>query len=113
MVGTVLSATTSTKIDPLLLHTLALLDIKVKEPNVEAARLGKVVFDPPRFMTVNQALLQLIDCERIKGKGVIKPDQTRCVGLARVGREDQLIVAGTINEMLEVDFGAQSGELCG
>ena len=41
------------------LHTLALLDIKVKEPNVEAARHGKVVFDPPRFMTVNQALAQL------------------------------------------------------
>ena len=88
------------------LHTLALLDIKVKEPNVEAARHGKVVFDPPRFMTVNQALRQLLDCERIRGQGVIKPDKTKCIGLARVGREDQLIVAGTINEMLEVDFGA-------
>lgn len=88
------------------LHTLALLDIKVKEPNVEAARMGKVVYDPPRFMTVNQALMQLIDCERIQGKGVIKPDETLCVGLARVGRDDQLIVAGTINEVLNVDFGA-------
>ena len=87
------------------LHTLCLLDIKVKEPNVEAARRGKVLYDPPRFMTVNQALEQLLECERIRGQGVLDPDKTICVGLARVGREDQLIVAGTINELLAVDFG--------
>jgi diphthine synthase len=87
------------------LHTLCLLDIKVKEPNVEAARRGKVMYDPPRFMTVNQALEQLLECERISGQGVLDPDKTICVGLARVGREDQLIVAGTINELLAVDFG--------
>ena len=51
------------------LHTLCLLDIKVKEPNVEAARLGKIKYDPPRFMTVNQALEQLLECERIRGQG--------------------------------------------
>tara|TARA_B100000795_G_scaffold124889_1_gene93181 strand:- start:401 stop:1507 length:1107 start_codon:yes stop_codon:yes gene_type:complete len=87
------------------LHTLCLLDIKVKEPNVEAARQGKLQYDPPRFMTVNQALEQLLDCERIRGENVLDPDKTICVGLARVGRIDQLIVAGTINEMLQVDFG--------
>ena len=37
--------------------------------------------------------------------GVIDPDKTICVGLARVGTHDQLIVAGTINEMLNVNFG--------
>ena len=87
------------------LHTLCLLDIKVKEPNVEAARLGKIKYDPPRFMTVNQALEQLLECERIRGEGVIDPNKTICVGLARVGTESQLIVAGTINELLNINFG--------
>jgi diphthine synthase len=87
------------------LHTLCLLDIKVKEPNVEAARQGKLQYDPPRFMTVNQALEQLLDCERIRGQKVLDPNTTMCVGLARVGRIDQLIVAGTINELLNVNFG--------
>ena len=36
---------------------------------------------------------------------MIDPDKTICVGLVRVGTHDQLIDAGTINEMLNVNFG--------
>ncbi len=35
------------------LHTLCLLDIKVKEPNLEALCRGKTVYEPPRYMSVN------------------------------------------------------------
>jgi diphthine synthase len=41
-----------------------IIDIKVKEPNLESMMKGKVKYDPPRFMTVSQAadqLLQIID----------------------------------------------------
>lgn len=31
---------------------------------------------------------------------------TVCVGLARVGRDDQFIASGTMTELLDVDFGA-------
>ena len=37
------------------------LDIKVKEPNLDAMMRGKVVYDPPRFMTVAQAAEQLLE----------------------------------------------------
>jgi hypothetical protein len=30
------------------LHTLCLLDIKVKEPNLEALARGKTIYEPPR-----------------------------------------------------------------
>jgi diphthine synthase len=36
------------------LHTLCLLDIKVKEPNLEQLCRGRTVYEPPRYMTVNQ-----------------------------------------------------------
>lgn len=42
------------------LHTLVLLDIKVKEQTVENMIKGNNVFEPPRFMTVNQAIDQIL-----------------------------------------------------
>jgi len=88
------------------LHTLCLLDIKVKEPNLEALQArGKVVYDPPYFMTVAEAVAQLEEVERSRGLGVLRPDAP-CVGLARVGCKDQLIVAATLAELARVDFGA-------
>ncbi len=35
------------------LHTLCLLDIKVKEPNFEMLARGKTVYEPPRYMSIN------------------------------------------------------------
>ena len=43
------------------LHTLALLDIKVKEPTLESLARGKPVYMPPRYMTTKQAALQLLE----------------------------------------------------
>jgi diphthine methyl ester synthase len=41
------------------MHTLVLLDIKVKEPDFDAMIKNQTKFLPPRFMTVNQVLLLL------------------------------------------------------
>ena len=43
------------------LHTLALLDIKVKEPTLESLARGKPVYMPPRYMTTKQAAQQLLE----------------------------------------------------
>ncbi len=51
------------------LHTLCLLDIKVKEPDYNEMMKGRTVFLPPRFMTVNQAVAQLLECEEKHKKG--------------------------------------------
>lgn len=77
---------------------------------------GRTVYLPPRFMTCNQAIDELLEVEEKKGKGsrllisfthqlVCTPDSL-AVGLARVGQDDQFICFGTLKELREVDFGA-------
>ncbi|KAI4790538.1 hypothetical protein KUCAC02_034569 [Chaenocephalus aceratus] len=62
-------------------------DIKVKEQSVENMMRGKKIFEPPRFMTV----------------GVT--EDTVCVGVARLGADDQLIRTGTLRQLLSCDLG--------
>ncbi|XP_039204410.1 diphthine methyl ester synthase isoform X3 [Crotalus tigris] len=53
------------------MHTLCLLDIKVKEQSVENLMRGKKIFEPPRYMSVNQAaeqLLAVIQNRRLQGQ---------------------------------------------
>jgi diphthine synthase len=87
------------------MHTLCLLDIKVKEPDFEAMKKGKIVYLPPRYMTVNCACDQLILTEEIEGGSAYNPSETLCVGLARLGQHDQCIIAGTMDELKDQDFG--------
>lgn len=70
------------------LHTLCLLDIKVKEPDLAQLARGRTVYEPPRFMTVGQACAQLLDVESEKKLGVCT-EQTLAVGLARLGCLDE------------------------
>ncbi|KAL9658640.1 hypothetical protein ABK040_006176 [Willaertia magna] len=87
------------------LHTLCLLDIKVKEPTDETLLKPYLKkFQPPRFMTINQAIEQLLEVEEKRKENVYNED-TLAVGLARVGCKDQKIVAGSLKELLSVDFG--------
>ncbi len=85
------------------LHTLCLLDIKVKEPSKEDLLKGSKHYLEPRFMTVNEALKVLLDVELQKKEGVISLDRL-CVGCARLGGEE-LIKVGTVKELMEFDFG--------
>jgi diphthine methyl ester synthase len=87
------------------LHTLCLLDIKVKEPDFAAMMKGQQVYLPPRFMTVAQAAAQLIEAEETMQKGAYDPKTTLCVGLARMGQSSQFIVAGTLDELQRSDCG--------
>ena len=85
------------------MHTLCLLDIKMKEPDYEEMMRGRVRYLPPRFMTVNIAIEQLLAVEAVREEGVLSLE-TPAVGLARLGQPTQQIVAGTLGELLEVDF---------
>lgn len=103
------------------LHTLCLLDIKVKEQSIEnmarwdkmnskwkenlcLLHRGRLIYEPPRYMTVNQAVEQLLEIEENRKEGVCKPDSL-AIGCARIGTDSQKIVAGTLQELLNVDFG--------
>nr|CAD1840020.1 unnamed protein product [Ananas comosus var. bracteatus] len=86
------------------LHTLCLLDIRVKEPSFESLCRGKKCYEPPRFMTVNTAIDQLLEVEESRGESAYGADSL-CVGIARLGSPDQKIVAGSMKQLLDVDFG--------
>ncbi|KAL8427814.1 hypothetical protein Efla_005422 [Eimeria flavescens] len=86
------------------LHTLCLLDIKVKEQTVENMMKGNSIFEPPRFMTVAAAVKQLLEVEEIEKKCSDIANAT-VFGLARVGADDQAIIAGTLQEVAEADLG--------
>lgn len=96
------------------LHTLVLLDIKVKEPDLKAMARGKIVYEPPRFMTAAQCASQMLEVEDERRQGVCGKESL-AVAVARLGSEDQLIVAGTLEELAEADLGRplHSLVLCG
>lgn len=87
------------------MHTLCLLDIKVKEPDFEAMMKGKTRFLPPRYMSVSRAAEQLLEAEDVHGEKIYDGNKTLCVGLARMGQPTQKIVAGTLEELVTVDMG--------
>ncbi|KAJ3124076.1 diphthine synthase [Nowakowskiella sp. JEL0407] len=96
------------------LHTLCLLDIKVKEQSTENMARGRKIYEPPRYMTINTAIEQLLEVEEELGEKVYGKD-TIGVGLARVGSDTQQIVSGTFEQLMEVDFGGplHSFIICG
>jgi diphthine synthase len=70
-------------------HTLLLLDLRPQEK---------------KFMTVNDAIEYLLKLE-LKLDGKVFSRDTLCVGCARLGADDQLIVAGKAKDLLGKDFG--------
>lgn len=71
------------------LHTLVLLDIKK---------------DADKYMTVNEALTQLLEIED-KKKGNVILKTTKVVGCARLASKTQLIKYGKVEDLLKQDFG--------
>ncbi|XP_029473921.1 diphthine methyl ester synthase isoform X1 [Rhinatrema bivittatum] len=90
------------------MHTLCLLDIKVKEQSLENLMKGKKIYEPPQYMSVNRAaeqLLEIIQNRRDQGLQLAITENTICVGLARVGATNQKIAAGPLEQMINVDMG--------
>ncbi|KAG0259652.1 diphthine synthase [Mortierella polycephala] len=87
------------------LHTLCLLDIKVKEQSLENMARGRLIYEPPRFMTVNTCLEQMLEIEENRGEKAYGPE-TLAIGCVRLGTPTQLFVSGTMEQLLDVDFGA-------
>lgn len=91
-------------------HTLCLLDIQVKEPNLEFLARGIKKYEPPRFMTVAQAAKQLQEAIESYNQGVTSDwlkarNPTKCLALARIGTSTQKIVYTTILRATDLDLG--------
>lgn len=81
------------------LHTLVLLDIKVKEPSFENMARGKMIYEPPRFMTVAQAIEQMLEIEQERGDGVLS-ENAMGVACCRMGCPTQLILTGPLGKLM-------------
>jgi len=103
------------------LHTLVLLDIKVKEqseenlarfvgfllfpglqlPDLSGDDRGRKIYEPPRYMSIPQAVSQLLEIESLRAENVLSPKTTLAIALSRVGGDagDQRIVCGTLEEL--------------
>ncbi|KAI9725582.1 MAG: diphthine synthase [Chrysothrix sp. TS-e1954] len=86
------------------LHTLVLLDIKVKEQSLENMARGRKIYEPPRYMTVAQCAAQMLETEVTRQEGAYGADSL-AVGIARLGAADQTIAAGTLTQLSEADLG--------
>ncbi|KAK8931877.1 Diphthine methyl ester synthase [Metarhizium anisopliae] len=84
------------------LHTLVLVDIKVKEQSLENMARGRLVYEPPRYMTVGQCAQQMIEIEDEKREGAYTRDSL-AIGAARVGGKTEKFIAGTLEELCSTD----------
>ncbi|ATY63978.1 diphthine synthase [Cordyceps militaris] len=84
------------------LHTLVLVDIKVKEQSLENLARGRMIFEPPRYMTVGQCAQQMIEVEEERKDGVCTRDSL-AIGAARVGGKTEKFIAGTLEELCSQD----------
>lgn len=92
------------------LHTLCLLDIRMRERTLRGLTYDVDDFEPPRFMSVKEGLEQLKSIDEARksssagsisgslfesnGRGQI------LIGVARLGSADQSIVSGTYEELV-------------
>ena len=86
------------------LHTLILLDIKVKEQSLENMARGRKIYEPPRYMTVAQCAQQMLETESERQEGVYGEDSL-AIGAARIGARGQKMAVGTLKELCDVDLG--------
>lgn len=86
------------------LHTLLLLDIKVKEQSIENMARGRLIYEPPRYMDIATAAKQMLEIEELKGQKAYTPDSP-CVAISRLGLPTQTFKAGTLAEMAEYESG--------
>ena len=86
------------------MHTLVLLDIKLREVSDENLLKGKRIFEPARFMSVNVAIEQFLEAEDFCKLGLVNKE-LKCFGVARLGAPDQKIVSGNVFELKEFNFG--------
>lgn len=103
------------------LHTLCLLDIRVREPTLESLLRGRPQYEPPRFMTcavAAQQILALVEemaaaqAAAEPGAGdsdrraaLSPPESCLVVGLARLGNPTEQIVACSLAAMSQRDLG--------
>lgn len=87
------------------LHTLVLLDIRVREPTPETLLRVRKKYQPARFMSVREAVEQIVEAQRTEQTALGEAGRLRGFGFARLGAPDQLVLSGTLDELAAAEFG--------
>ncbi|KAK0538612.1 diphthine synthase [Tilletia horrida] len=91
------------------LHTLCLGDIKVREQSEEDMARGIQRYQDPRYMLIPQLISQITTADTEHSTSYIPADRTLAVALCRMGANDELIVSGTLSELLALASGPGQG----
>ncbi|BEJ16636.1 hypothetical protein CspHIS471_0600370 [Cutaneotrichosporon sp. HIS471] len=101
------------------MHTLVLLDIKVREQSEANMARGRLIYEPPRFMNPMTAFEQMLltedkrhpsseieadmddedDVPVAAGPTLMDPEKTLAMSLSRIGTSTQKIISGTLEEL--------------
>lgn len=86
-------------------HTLVLGDIKIREQSQQDMARGIERFQPPRYMLIPQLITQLLAASsHHQGidttKATLSPEKTLAIALCRMGTNTELILSGTLGELL-------------
>ncbi|KAL9939950.1 hypothetical protein V8E36_000655 [Tilletia maclaganii] len=82
------------------LHTLCLGDIKVREQSEEDMARGIQRYQAPRYMLIPQLISQITAADTEHQTAYIPADKTLAVALCRMGADDEVILSGTLAELL-------------
>ncbi|KAH3674384.1 hypothetical protein WICMUC_003349 [Wickerhamomyces mucosus] len=86
------------------LHTLVLLDIKVKEQSIENMARGRLIYEPPRYMNIETAASQLLEIEEKRNQQCYT-ENTPAVAISRLGSPNQTFKAATLKQLTEFESG--------
>ncbi|WVR09148.1 diphthine synthase [Kwoniella sp. DSM 27419] len=101
-------------------HTLVLLDIKVREQSEENMARGRLIYEPPRFMNPATAFSQILLTESLRHPSdapedarpsLLPPDKTLAISLSRIGTPTQKLISGTLTELAALDEDEFGGPL--
>lgn len=86
-------------------HTLVLGDIKVREQSQADMARGIERYQAPRYMLIPQLITQLLAASTHHqgldtSKATLSAEQTLAVALCRMGTDSELILSGTLGELL-------------
>lgn len=87
------------------LHTLVLLDIKVKEQTIENLMRGNNIYEPPRYMSISTAAQQLLEVEETRQEKAYN-ENLICVAVSRLGSPTQNFKVASLKDLAEYDSGA-------
>ncbi|ODV88389.1 hypothetical protein CANCADRAFT_32998 [Tortispora caseinolytica NRRL Y-17796] len=87
------------------LHTLVLLDIKVKEQSIENLARGRKIYEPPRYMDIATAASQILEVIENRGQGQLLSPLTPGIAISRLGSDSQTIYADSLKNLSEYDSG--------